>query len=416
MIHFLFLIPFQSWMCTFRFDDLPMEESYTYKVKYSPKPKSTEVVYEYEALIPLHVGKPRIAAMSCLGARDTIDADNVVEEVLKSRPNVIALLGDHNYFHHQASYGFLETIYSINKLTKSLPTIVQMDDHDYGLGNIFGAGVDGAYNSGDGFIGSDPCLFKSYEHQVLSHLPDPVSKKTLLNGIKYQYTNLIYGDVDIAIIEARKFKNKRDSLLGSDQEQWLQDWCENNDSSTDRTKLVLAQSPFISFATHYRGQNKEQWTTVTDNMKDPNGFPSQARKRALEILRGCTNVVISGDQHVGFAVEYPDYGIMDCATPATYNSVFWRINDKPLGVTHIDTHGNQYILREVYQMQQEIRAMTPASTVHASPDIYSARGDGFLVVDITDSTATCEMRGYDYGNADNGFLNVTRWRTAIAIS
>lgn len=67
-------------------------------------------------------------------------------------------------------------------------------------------------------------------------------------------------------------------------------------------------------------------------------------------------------------------------------------------------------------MQQEIRAMTPASTVHASPDIYSARGDGFLVVDITDSTATCEMRGYDYGNADNGFLNVTRWRTAIAIS
>ena len=151
-------------------------------------------------------------------------------------------------------------------------------------------------------------------------------------------------------------------------------------------------------------------------MKDPNGFPSQARKRALEILQGCANVVISGDQHVGFAVEYPDYGIMDCATPATFNSVFWRINDNPLGVMHIDTHGNQYILKEVYQMPHEIREMTPASTVHAGPDIYSARGDGFLVVNITDSTATCEMRGYDYGNANNSSLNVTKWRTAIAIS
>ncbi|GFH58448.1 hypothetical protein CTEN210_14933 [Chaetoceros tenuissimus] len=122
------------------------------------------------------------------------------------------------------------------------------------------------------------------------------------------------------------------------------------------------------------------------------------------------------DQHVGFAIEYPDYGIMDCATPATYNSVFWRINDNPLGVTHIDIHGNQYILKEVYQMPQEIRAMTPASTVHATTDIYSARGDGFLVVDITDNTVACEMRGYDYSNAGNGSLDVTKWKIAIDIS
>ncbi|GFH61962.1 hypothetical protein CTEN210_18438 [Chaetoceros tenuissimus] len=406
------ILPF-IWMCTFRLNDLPMEESYKYKVKYSSSPKSADLVYEYKGLIPLQVGKPRIATMSCLGARDTIDANKVVEGVLKSQPDFIALLGDHNYFHHQVSFGFLETIYFINKLTKSLPTIVQLDDHDYGLGNIFGAGTDGECNSGDGFIGSDPCLFQSYEYQALSHLPDPASAKTLINGINYQYTNLIYGDLDIAILEARKFKNKRNSLLGLDQEQWLQDWCEN-ESNIDRTKIVLAQTPFISFATHYRGQNNEFWTTVTERNKDSNGFPPKARKRALEILQGCTNLVISGDQHIGFAVEYPEYEITDCAAPATYNSVFWRTNENAIGGTYIDSYGNQYTLKEVYHMPQDIRTMTPASTVHSSAEIYSARGDGFLVVDFTNGTASCEMKGYE--SIYDGSTNDSRWRTDIVLS
>ena len=68
-------------------------------------------------------------------------------------------------------------------------------------------------------------------------------------------------------------------------------------------------------------------------------------------------------------------------------------------------------------MPQRIRAMTPASTVHASPDTYSARGDGFLVVDITDEKATCEMRGFDStNNVDNSSNMSTRWSTDISLS
>lgn len=399
-------------MCTFRISDLPMDESYKYKVTYYPKVRNRDTVFDYQGLVPLQTGKPLIAALSCLGHRDTIDADSLVQGVLDSNPDVIVLLGDHNYFHHQVSYGFLETIYHINKITKSLPTIVQLDDHDYGLGNIFGAGINGTYNSGEGFIGSHPCLFMSYEQQALSHLPDPASSKTLLNGIKYRYTNYIYGEVDMAIMEARKFKNRKDTLLGQDQEDWLENWC--NDSNL--TRIVLTQTPFISIATHYRGHKKPKWTATNNKPgKDPNGFPPEARARALEILKDCSSLVVSGDQHLGFSVEYPEYNIMDCATPAAYNSVFWRINDNPLNGTYTDNHGNLFTLKEIYNIPLKIREMTPMSTTHTSPDIYRARGDGFLIVKLNGSHATCEMRGYGDPNNSKKSSEII-WKTDIAIS
>eukprot|EP00559_Dactyliosolen_fragilissimus_P001594 CAMPEP_0184855792 /NCGR_PEP_ID=MMETSP0580-20130426/937_1 /TAXON_ID=1118495 /ORGANISM="Dactyliosolen fragilissimus" /LENGTH=72 /DNA_ID=CAMNT_0027350405 /DNA_START=81 /DNA_END=295 /DNA_ORIENTATION=+ len=69
---------------------------------------------------------------------------------MSTSPDLILLSGDQTYQHTALIHGFLQTMFAIGELTRSLPTIVQMDDHDYGQGNIFGA-ANGNELSGRGF-------------------------------------------------------------------------------------------------------------------------------------------------------------------------------------------------------------------------------------------------------------------------
>ena len=72
-------------------------------------------------------------------------------------------------------------------------------------------------------------------------------------------------------------------------------------------------------------------------------------------------------------------------------------------------------MKEIYNIPLEIREMTPMSTTHTSPDIYRARGDGFLIVKLNGSHATCEMRGYGDPNNSKKSSEII-WKTDIAIS
>jgi len=122
-----------AWNCLFRIDDLPASEPYVYQVSYKPDPDFLpDLVYSYEGLIPIPSSSPRIAAMGCFGPDNTWVKSSLVTAVLSMTPDLLVLQGDQTYLHSNMVYGFIETVYSIHEVTRNIPTIVQLDDHDYG--------------------------------------------------------------------------------------------------------------------------------------------------------------------------------------------------------------------------------------------------------------------------------------------
>jgi len=386
------------WYCSFRVDKLgraeDVEDDYSYEVVYQPNAKDSDLVYTYGGKIPLPKENPRIAALGCFGYDGhNTEKKSLIDAVQSQGPDLLLLQGDQTYVHDHLGFGFLHLIYSIQELTRSTPTIVQMDDHDYGSGNLWGAGYTEDEESGSGFE-KPVCLINALQELCMGHNPDPATSDTLQNGITIHYGNYEYGRLDFAVLEARKFKNRKwgDSLLGDAQEEWLKEWCSN---SGDRVKIVLTQTPFAALGTHVTSP-KGEVAEVINPPDDPNGFPVAGRTRAMEILKGCTNLVLSGDQHLAIVVSYDDYKITECASPAALNSVFWRLNRKEIGSSQTDLHGNQYTLHEVWNVGQQVitRFGRPGLTIGASEEVKDKRGDGFLMVEIDGKEASCSALSY----------------------
>jgi hypothetical protein len=399
------------WKCGFRVDSGDLladkEQDYAYEIQYQPKKYTAAntagdeptIIYTYDGMIPVPREDPRIVGLGCFGFDAKTEKDSLVAAVNALNPDLVVLQGDQTYFHSDLGFGFLHLVYAISEMTRSVPTIVQMDDHDYGEPNLWGAHGSTEEESGAGFF-KPVCLINQLQDLCMGHNPDPATKETLQNGIAIYYTNYIYGRVDFAVIEARKFKNKYsgDSMLGDAQEEWLQGWC---DSDRDRLKVVLTQTPFAALSTHetrsknYGGGMVE----ITGTASDANGSPAEGRRRAMEILSGCSNLVLSGDQHLAVGVTYEDYGITECASPAAVNSVWWRRNNNQVGSKHIDVEGNEYKLHAVWNVDYNVTMnyKTPAETIAARASIRQVRADGFLVVDINKMEATCATHSYHAG-------------------
>lgn len=247
--------------------------------------------------------------------------------------------------------------------------------------------------SGAGFT-KPPCIVNALQDLSLGHLPDPVSQQTLRNGITIHYTNYRYGQVDFAILEARKFKNYRsgNSLLGEDQEQWLQDWCNTNHH---RLGIVLAQTPFAALATNNTAYKHRGIKPVRAPI-DTNAQPVEARERFMRIIQNCSPLILSGDQHLGVAVTYDDYQVSEFASPAVINDVFWRLNYQRLGGSYNDPFGNQYRLLGAWNVDDLVlkRYSLPRRTRTASNAMKQRRADGFMMVNLNGRTATCEMHSY----------------------
>jgi alkaline phosphatase D len=264
---------------------------------------------------------PKIAAMGCFGTDSTWRKPELQAAVLAEQPDLLLLQGDQSYLHYNIASGFLELVYSINNITRNVPTLVQMDDHDYGMPNIWGAGTK-EEDSGSGFD-KPACVINALQNMALSHLPDAATNETLENGIDIKFTSYVYGNVDFAVLEARKFKSyKGDSLLGSEQEEWLRNvWCKHNAGAV---KVVLSQTPFASLATNatnfYVGKGRIDTVNVSI---DSNGYPPEGRRRFMEIAQDCAPLILSGDQHLGIAVTYEDFGVSECASPAVVNDVLY---------------------------------------------------------------------------------------------
>jgi PhoD-like phosphatase len=311
-----------TWHCTFRIDQLPTTRSYSFRVIYKPNQSTfPDLEYEYWGRIPAQVSFPKIAAMGCFGPDSTWEKPELLAAVLSEKPDLLVLQGDQTYGMDNLAYGFLELVHSIHNITRRLPTVVQMDDHDYGLPNLFGA-LNGDEESGSGFGTRPACVINGLQDMAMSHLPDRATNATLENGIDIRYTNYVYGDVDFAILEARKFKNYKEgtSLLGSDQEDWLRGWCDNTEGGL---KVVLAQTPFASLATNETDYYRGEKIAPSGPLPDSNGNPPEGRRRFMEIARNCTSLVLAGDQHLGIAVTYEDYGVSECTSPAVVNDILY---------------------------------------------------------------------------------------------
>ncbi|KAG7361567.1 PhoD-like phosphatase [Nitzschia inconspicua] len=379
-----------TWHCTVRFDSIPHTESYVYEVQYTADSNhySSDYFYNYGGSIPMQKDYPRIAGVGCFGKDSTKNKDELRDAIIAQDPDILVLQGDQTYFHTNLLYGFLETIYAINDLTRNIPTIVQLDDHDYGQGNIWGAWDDDE-DSGAGFDVA-PCVVNAVQDLSIGHLPDPGSDQTLDNGIKSYYTNYIYGKTDLAIMESRKFKNRRngDSLFGSNQEAWVQEWCEDQ----ERLKVILLQTPISLLATNSTRNGK--LTSMRAVIQD---VTTPGRDRFMSIIKDCTQLLLSGDQHLGIAVTYDQYGMSECASPAASNDMFWRLNSFEEGKSHMSGDGMQYTLHKVWNVKRNtyLKYENAKNTRLVDNDVMKKnRADGFLMVDLDGTTATCEMHSY----------------------
>ena len=401
------------WGCTFRVEGLALpvgSHVYPFRVRYTPLPDTApHVHYSRDGRVPAPVPDPRVLTMGCFGPTPT-DLFALAPAVLSDPsgpPDIVVLQGDQTYRHTEILAGFLHLVRAIADLTANRPTIVQMDDHDYGLGNLYGAGTadstSNVQDSGDGF--TYPCEMALLERLFMSHNPDVARPDyALTNQMRSWFTSYDYGeDISFAIVEARKFKSKYDGdalVYGATQEAWLQEWC-NGASSNGRTRIVLSQTTQVGLATRRSILNlnycdlvgcdftgRQQTVSPSPHCGSPartedaqlcNQYYEQGAfgynvlckhdgtncyadrplmvdtfanadlqthdgtgfRSYMNILEECNvDAILSGDQHLSIAVQYPEFGnITECVSPAAVNSVFYRVNDNPVGGVYRETNG-----------------------------------------------------------------------------
>jgi alkaline phosphatase D len=318
---------------------------------------------------------------------------------------------------------------AVQPLTRQMPCLMQIDDHEYYHGNIWGDGGklnttrdenDGGYYGTTDFVNMVQRLFTA-------HMPDSPFPGPSTDGIYHYYTPLTWGGIGLFVLEDRKFKSPPAisgkvpdedlSLLGEHQvaalEQWSRDW------RGQTLKAVLSQTVYSNLHTFPDGS--------FDTEKDGNGWPKPARDRAVKIYRRIRAPIISGDQHLASftiqGIEAPDQGVYQFAVPAIGNH-FLRFlaprqgeggKNRPQGSPNylgdfVDPHGNPVrVLAMANPATTEVlrtdplpfrqRALIPLSRAYDGSERIS-EGDGYGVVyfDKPNHKITFNCFPHDYGS------------------
>jgi phosphodiesterase/alkaline phosphatase D-like protein len=310
------------------------------------------------------------------------------------KPDILLFTGDQIY-ERVAGYGIqMEPIeqanldylrkwilfgWSFRHLMADIPTVCMPDDHDVYHGNIWGsagkkAKVDpkdpsAAVNQNKAWQDSGgykmPASWVNMVQRTqTSHLPDPYDPTTVLQDISVYYTSLLYGGVDFAIIEDRKWKSsprtsipwadiqngwaqnpkyngakdgdvKGAEMLGPRQMQFLEKWAADWNGAW--MKVGVSQTLWANLCTLPAPANNDDVTPklpvlelgahpagevcVADH--DSNGWPQTPRTNAIRLLRKAAAFHIGGDQHLGSTVQYGidewNDGPFAVCTPAVSN-------------------------------------------------------------------------------------------------
>jgi hypothetical protein len=244
-------------------------------------------------------------------------------------------------------------VWAFRDLTREIPSVAIPDDHDVFHGNVWGAGgkatppgLAGAEAQDQGGYKLPPDWVNMVQRTQASHLPVPWQGTPLESGIEVYYTDILYGGVSFAVLEDRKFKSpprllmpraevrngwvqnpafdprvEADppgaSLLGRDQEEFLEEWAGDWADGT-WMKVVLSQTIFGNVATIPADAMSGSvipslalpvpGTYVTGDKlaadMDSNGWPPSGRARALRAMRKGFAVHLAGDQHLASTVQY----------------------------------------------------------------------------------------------------------------
>ena len=236
---------------------------------------------------------------------------------------------------------------------------------------------------------------------MMSHNPDPNPRtpEAWQNGIKVRYASYEYSCCSFGMLESRKFKTQRGNgihLLGESQETWLQNW---RNTQSDKIRIVLTQTIFDSIPTVISKLAAHGMIPVDlEQLQNSNGWPTPGRNGALRILQGCSPLPLSGDQNIGVALSYDNFGITECSAPAAVNTQRWQINNNTtLEQATTDELGNRYTLHCVWNVDPSVISTfsLPINSQGVSNNMVKHNcGDSFRVVRVTDLQATREARGY----------------------
>ncbi|MBK9169600.1 MAG: twin-arginine translocation pathway signal protein [Bryobacterales bacterium] len=253
--------------------------------------------------------------------------------------------------------------WSYRDLMRDIPTVAIPDDHDVYHGNVWGEGGKRALPleqqaekvpvathpnkawQDDGGYKMPPAWVNAVQRTQTSHLPDPPDPTPTGEGVDVYFTSLLYGGVDFAILEDRKWKSAparavpeariengwvqnpaydparapdppRAELMGPRQlaflDQWAADW------EGVLLKCAVSQTIFCNLATLPPPANTDDVTSKLPTLKldeypegevpvadhDSNGWPRSGRNAAVRALRKAQAFHIGGDQHLGSMVQY----------------------------------------------------------------------------------------------------------------
>ncbi len=211
--------------------------------------------------------------------------------------------------------------WAFGELTRQMPAILQVDDHDVYQSNIWGWG--GKRNTArDVALGGylqGPAFVNMVQRVQCGHDPDPYDPTPVEQGITVYYTGFEYGGVGFAVIEDRKFKTPpgydgdRPVLLGDRQQRFLAEWAE--DWENQDLKVCVSQTNFGSILTYAGGG--------LGGSRDTNAAPVEGRRRALKSLRVAGAVVVAGDTHlatlVRAGIDTPTDGVYMFTVPPVAN-------------------------------------------------------------------------------------------------
>jgi len=314
---------------------------------------------------------------------------NIVENVQKLGADILFFTGDQVYDNMPTAkdidgripqLDFLWKWYiwclTFGDLTRQIPSVVLVDDHDIYHGNIWGMGGrrnNPQTNKGypffvdNGGYSFEPEFVNMVQRVACGHNPDPFDPEPVLQGITTYYTSFIYGGVNFAVLEDRKFKSsprvclpatypfaadgkqvfkdghvidpnydavketpKDAVLLDTRQLAFLRKWAEEK---SDMMKVCVSQGPFICAHTEPHGPGGKM-----DVDLDSGGWPKCGRDKVVEILARASALTIGGDQHLPYVaklgVHKYDDGCYQFCVPSTGNYYSrWFYPAKP-GIAH----------------------------------------------------------------------------------
>ncbi len=287
----------------------------------------------------------------------------------KENPELVVFLGDQMYearpvpmewdkklYPLDYQYRWLMWCLQFNDITKKLPSLIIMDDHDYFQGNLWGEKGDtisknSAPKITPGFIGDEtdwltenggfiqtPEFLKYAVTLQTGHLPATSGAEN--KAVPDYYTTLKFKGIGIALLEDRKYKsapmnalpdvpsyngfpfsdsvssdslnNTYAELLGYAQESMLENWSE--EWSEEKMKIVFTQSVYSCLNSVRKGYDPVTGKNITINDTgkiathlakdmDSNGWPKYSRDEALRLVRKSGALLVGGDQHFPSVIQ-----------------------------------------------------------------------------------------------------------------